>query len=162
MTMINNLFLIRNKQEYDAANKTIETGRLNDFSMLSWSEKKPYMTNSCSHFKNVMKWEDFQVEDVTLNPYWFENYKQIEVIVRERTKRFCQNEIARSPHFMFGLVWKLGDEYYKYIDVLNRFFKDYRPAVIYFSYERSFISDLILSFMKLYGVGYKDLRSRAA
>lgn len=155
--MINNLFLIKDEKEYQIANKIIETRKLEDFVILSLDLKEPYLVDKYSHLDNVMRWEDFDVPNLDFNRYWMEEYKQIEKTVRQIIEENYDNEMARSPHYIFGLVWKLGDGFYKYIDALNTFFKYYRPDAIIFATEEGFISTLILSFMKLYKVEHNDL-----
>ncbi|MFC1623825.1 hypothetical protein ACFL28_00690 [Candidatus Omnitrophota bacterium] len=155
--MIDNLFLIRDKKEYGITTQLTETRKLDSFSMLSWSEKEPYITNTFSHLKNVRRWEDFQVGDMSLNCYWLNYYEQIKDIALKNMEKYHWNEISMSPHFMFGLVWKLGDSYYKYIDALNNFFNSHRPEAIFFRPQKDFFSTLVLSLVKLYGVKYKRL-----
>jgi len=155
--MIDTLFLIENEKQYRLARKVIEAKKIDDFSMLSWSENESYINDKYSYLKGVMKWGDFQVKDITLNSYWLNHYEQIEGMVRGKIESFSKNEIARSDHFIFGLVWKLGDSYYKYIDALDIFFQNHKPKKIYFSHKRNFISDLMLSFVKLYGARHEEL-----
>jgi len=157
--MIGNLFLIRDEKEYKLAEKIIEERKINDFVMLSWSGKEPYAVNTCVHLKKVMKWEEFQVKGLNLNLYWLVNYRYIETLARKSMERFCQNEIAKSPHFIFGLVWKLGNEL-GYIDTLDKFFRDHRPGAIFFIPGKDFISPLIFSFMDIYKIKYEKLTMR--
>lgn len=156
--MINNLFLIKDQEEYQIANKIIETRKLEDFVILSLDLREPYLVDKYPHLDKVMRWEEFGMVSLDLNRYWMEEYKQIEKTVRRIIEKSYDNKIARSPHFIFGLVWKLGNSFYKYIDVLDTFFKCYRPNVIIFTPEEGFISTLILSFMKLYEVEHNDLK----
>lgn len=154
--MINTLFLIRNEKEYQIAERIIEKRRLNGSVMLSWSEKEPYIADTCSNLKGVMKWAEFQINDMNLSGYWFTNYRDIESTVFKGMEKLSQDRIARSAHFNFGLVCKLGN-YYHHIEVLNKFFKDYRPETIIFTPKKSLISSIMLFFTRLYGTKHEIL-----
>lgn len=154
--MINTLFLIRDEKEYQIAERIIKKRCLNNFVILSWSEKEPYIADTCSNLKGVMKWAEFQVNDMNLTGYWLINYRDLESTVFKGMEKLSQDKIARSPHFIFGLVCQLG-VYYHHIEVLNKFFKDHKPETIIFTPNESIISSIVLSFTRFYRIKHENL-----
>ena len=114
------------------------------------------MTDSCAHLKKVMKWEEFHINSMDLSRYWLVEYKNIESIARRHIESICQDEITISPYFIFGLVWKLGDAY-SHIDLLNSFFKEYRPGTVFFFSGRAFADLMVISLADLYRIKHENL-----
>lgn len=157
--MMNILFFIKNMKEYEAVKKIIAAKSLKDFVILCLDNNPPYLTDRYSNLEGVRRWAEFGVQDLTLNRYWLQRYKEIEKIVKKTTeKAYYYDKIANTPYFIFGIVWKLGDAYYKYIDTLNTFFADQKPQAVFFSRGESFIDRLLFSFVRLNEAKYSNLR----
>jgi hypothetical protein len=149
--MPKNLFLIKNKEQYYTAGKIIKARKIKSYSILTLDDKEPYLVNKFQNVTDINMWQDFGILDPILNQYWLEEYKQIEKNALDLLQE-CHDRIITSPHFIFGLVWKLGDGYYKFINILDTFFKNHKFNTIFFEHRNNFICDLLLSFAKLYGV----------
>ncbi len=146
------LFLIRNKEEWDSVNKLVKKNKFKDFIQLTISDEAPYLINTLTDFKNVMLWENVGVSDLHLNRYWIDNYKQIESIIIKIMKEDEQeyNNATLTKHFIFGLVQRLGNDFYKYIVLLDKYFKENIFKVIYFNPKDDVLSNILLSFCKLH------------
>ncbi|MCP4613459.1 MAG: hypothetical protein GY845_32610 [Planctomycetes bacterium] len=146
--MTENLFLINDNEQYCIAEKIIEVRNIESYSILSLDYKEPYLVNKFQDVTDISTWQDFGILDPTLNRYWLEEYKQIEKYALD-VLQDCHGRIITSPHFLFGLVWKLGNSYYKFIDILDTFFKNHKFNTIFFDHRDNCICNLILSFARL-------------
>ena len=156
---INNLFLARDKHDYSQAQNLVTQQALKDYTILPIQDEFPYWRNNNDNFDNLSKWEDYGIRDLRFSRYWLDEYKQIEEIITTHLtkKRKYNNQIARSPHFIFGLVWECGRDYYDPIDALHNFFIRYKPKIVYFNPSESFIRKLLLSFINLYKIQFRPL-----
>ena len=146
--MTENLFLINDNEQYCIAEKIIEVRNIESYSILTLDDKEPYLVNKFQNVTDINTWQDFGILDPILNLYWLEEYKQIEEHALELLEN-CHDRIIKSPHFIFGLVWKLGDGHYKFINILDAFFKNHKFNTIFFEHRNNFICNLILSFARL-------------
>ncbi len=156
---INNLFLIRDKHEYSQACNIVKQLDPEDYAILPLQDEFPYWGDNYGDFDNISKWGDYGIRNLGFSRYWLDEYKQIEEVITTyltRNKKY-NNGIARSPHFIFGLVWSCGQYYYDPIDALNNFFSRYKPKIVYFSPSKNFISELLLSFINLYKLEFRLL-----
>ncbi len=154
--MSENLFLINDNEQYCTVGKIIEARKIESYSILTLDDEEPYLVNKFQNVTDISTWQDFGILDPALNQYWLEEYKQIEKYALDVLKN-CHDRIITSPHFIFGLVWKLGDGYYKFINILGTFFKNHKFNTIFFVHRDNFICNLILSFARLNGIKDFDL-----
>lgn len=156
---MHSLFLIRNTKEHAISLDLIEHRKLIQVATLGICDSHPHLTNDFSSLKETQKWEDFDVIESRVNRYWLDKRKKIEAEILPKLKHseFFNNSIAQSPHFLFGLAWKIGDEYYQYIDELNGFFRTQKPRFVFFNPKDNFISKLILSLLEIYRIKHETL-----
>ena len=85
-------------------------------------------------------------------------YKEIEELIIDELIKIKKypDDIVRSPHFLLSLVWQLGVDYYHYIDILNIFFDQVRPKIVYYRVSKGFISDLIVQFSKILKIDLRE------
>lgn len=151
---IQNLFLIREELEYQSAIELTELHGLTEYEILTIKDEPPYLINDCASLEKASTWQEYGILDPGFSRYWLNEYKEIdEIISTEMAENEKYNdEIIRSPHFKFDLVWLLGRQYYDVINTLNEFFQKYRPDAIYFRPENNFISNLIFSLTRAYKI----------
>ena len=127
---VEKLFFVRDQDE---SRKAAEFPLGQEDVILFLSHNPPYLTDAPTHLPLLRSWTEFEIENLDMNRYWLENYKEIEEITLMRMRRFCQNRLFLNPHFVMDLVWKMGDSYYKYVDVLKSFFKKHCPKELIFT-----------------------------
>lgn len=146
---VEKLFLVGDQDEY---RKAAEFPLGQEDVILFLSRQPPYLTDAPMHLPLLQSWTEFGVENLDMNRYWLENYKEIEEIISMRMRRFCQNPLFLNPHFAMDLVWQIGDSYYKYADVLKSFFKKHCPKELIFTPKDDFVSELILAHARRCGI----------
>jgi len=150
---VEKLFLVRDQDEY---RKAAEFPLGEEDVILFLSHQSPYLIDAPTHLPLLRSWTEFEVENLDMNRYWLENYREIEEIILNRMRRFCQNPLFLNSHFAMDLVCKIGGSYYKYVYVLEGFLRKYAPKELTFTSKGDFVSELIFAHAKRCGIHCGD------
>ena len=138
-----NIALINNIEDYNSCLNKIGQENIQDVNFFTVTNLPPYLMDIELDLKNLSRWKDHGVTDLSTSRFWMENYNELNVIV----SKYIRDISLNNNYFKFGLVMTLPWEILLPLHEIGEFIKRHNVEKVLINKEHNNLVNVFSEFI---------------